>query len=216
MIHSLLNNLSVYSVLAPLAVGLYSIRLLDQNSKAVLLLLAAAAIPQLASDFLPRNSIWPFYNSYAVVDGLFWAFIYFRNSKYLVVKRLIATFAIGVFATAIVMLFIEGIDKRFYNELVCLNSLLQVIWVLVFIFEHYIGDNKGMLEHEPIFWFSVGLLIYAPVTYFLFAFFQIINDKNNHALASLWSIHHLVNACMYFTFTIGMYVNRLRTAPIKV
>ena len=101
-----------------------------------------------------------------------------------------------------------GIYNRFFTEFVCLNSLLQVLWILSFFYERYTRDEIRALEKEPMFWFCLGLLIYAPTTYFLFVYYEFV--KNNHT--HLWTIHSLLNTCMYVLFSVGICTNIKQTS----
>lgn len=207
-----LEQVSVYSILAPLLVGLVYFRQLDTNSRAVMLLVALAAIPHMAKAILSREEGTPVYNAYALVDGVFWAAVYYRNCKQRALRNTIALLAILVFAIALSVLLPEGFRVRFRHELVCLNSVFEVLLVLVFFYEKYRADMDGPLSLEPIFWFSMGLLFYAPGTYFYFVFIPQIRGSKVPEMAALGNIHHLLNAVMYLIFSIGMYVNKWRTA----
>ena len=215
MLIKLLDDLSVYSVLVPFVTGLVYYRHLDLNSKLVLLLIAAATIPQLASSLLPhKNDVWPYYNTYAVIDGVMWALIFFTNSRHRPVRQLIVGVSVLALFGTLAVFVAKGITNDFRNEVVCLNSLLQVVWVLTYIYERYITEDISRLEREPMFWFCMGLLLYAPVTYFLFVYYELIINPAYPHLSSLWTIHHLLNTCMYLIFSIGMYMNRIPAAKV--
>lgn len=207
-----LEQVSVYSILAPLLVGLVYFRQLDANSRAVMLLAMLAAIPHMAKAILGRGEGTPVYNAYALVDGVFWAAVYYRNCKQRALRHTIALLAAVVFAIALSVLLPGGFSARFHHELVCLNSIFEVLLVLVFCYEKYRADMDGPLSLEPVFWFSMGLLLYAPSTYFFFVFFPEVSDTKRTEMVPLWNIHHLLNATMYLIFSIGMYVNKWRTA----
>ena len=207
MFLELLYILSVYSVLIPLFLGLLFINRIDANSKILLVLMTFASIAQIATYVLPENRIWIFYNGYIIVDAAFWALIFLKNIKTLWIKKLISL----LFLTQlIIFLYYVSHGKvaiRFYNDLVCLASLLQVIWIVLFFYERYSKEENAALEKEPMFWFCMGLLLYAPCTYFLFAFYHVINRPGPNPYALLWTLHHILNACMYLIFSIGICVN---------
>lgn len=207
-----LEQVSVYSILAPLLVGLAYFRTLDTNSRAVMLLAMLAAIPQMAKAMLGRGEGTPVYNAYALVDGVFWAGVYYRNCRQQALRHAIALLAVVVFAVALFVLLPGGFRGRFRHELVCLNSVFEVLLVLVFFYEKYRADIDGPLSQQPIFWFSMGLLLYAPATYFYFVFHPQVTGSKDPEMAVLGNIHHLLNASMYLIFSIGMYINKWRTA----
>lgn len=179
-------------------------------------LLAFASVSQLASFFLTNwNKIWTFYNAYTLIDSLFWGCLFFRNSKSKTIKYIIITaLFLQVFVSIYVFSFI-GINKRFFSEFVCLNSLLESLWVLSFFYERYKRDEIEALEREPMFWFCLGILIYGPSTYFLFAFYEVIRGSQDTAYEPLWTIHDCLNICMYFIFSIGIAGNVARSSKFR-
>jgi hypothetical protein len=197
-LNEFLESLSVFSVLAPFLLGIAFYRKLDSNSHWLVVLLALASIAQLAS-FLPTKDELKVYNLYAIIDPVVWAFMFFRNSKRYFIKLAICIITILQISAGIYLAATEGISEGFLNEMVCLNSISQTLWVLLFFYERYISEEIEALEKEPMFWFCLGLLIYGPTTYFHFVYFPIS--------ANLRFLHHLFNSLMYLVFAIGMYVN---------
>lgn len=198
-------------MLLPLLLGIILFRKLEINSRLIVLLLAFATISQLASYFLERGEVWTFYNTYTVVDSVIWAYVFFRNSKMRVIRLFILIIVLLQVALAAYVFSSFGIKKEFYNEFVCLNSLLQTLWVVSFFYERYNSEEIDALEKEPMFWYCVGILIYAPTTYFHFAYYDVIQVEETN----LASIHHFTNALMYFIFSIGIGINALRTLKFK-
>ena len=149
----------------------------------------------------------PIYNIYCLLDSLFWGYLFFRNSKNRVIK--IVILLIILFQVMAFLSFSRaGISKRFLSELVCLNNLVQLSYVLAFFYERYKREEIQALEKEPMFWFCLGLLVWAPTSYFLFAFYEVASDD-------LWTIHHFLNTCMYVIFSFGIYVNVIRNSKLR-
>src|SRR3982751_4857545 len=205
-LESILYQVSVFSVLIPLLTGLIFFRKLDANSRLMLVLLTFASLSQLAV-FLPsakdKNAC---FNFYSVFDSAIWRYLFYKNSKSKWIKTIIVlAISMQVLLSAYTFITI-GPRIRFFTEFVCLSSLLQVLWVLSFFYERYQREQIEALEKEPMFWFCLGILIYAPATYFRFDFYQRLNDQDY----GLKSLHHLLNAAMYLTFTIGILANVIR------
>ncbi len=182
----------------------------------MVLLLTFASISQLASYFLTNwNEIWTFYNIYAVIDSIVWGYLFYKNSKSKWIRSALITI-ISLQAIASVYIFSSvGVNKRFFFEFVCLNSLLQLLWVLSFFYERCRMEEIEALEKEPMFWFCLGVLIYAPTTYFLFAYYEIVSNSKDPVHKPLWTIHHFLNTCMYLIFSIGIYSNVIRTSKFR-
>jgi hypothetical protein len=203
----ILHYFSVYSVIIPVITGLFLYKKLDQNSRIMVLLLTFASVAQLAS-FLPSdNQKFRFFNIYCVLDSAIWGYLFYKNSKNKTIKNSIAVIIMLQVIVSIWVFAVSGLKERFYTEFVCLSSLLQVLWVLSFFYERYKREEIQALEKEPMFWFCLGILVYAPATYFRFVYFHEVDD--------LESLHDLLNTGMYFTFTVGILANVIRTSKFR-
>ena len=207
MFHELLYMLSVYSVLFPFLLGLIFFKKIDINSKLLLFLVACASIAQIALSVLPKKQIPAFYNVYIIIDATFWMIIFMKNIQTFWSRKLISLLFLAQVVVFIYYMFCKEVGKRFFNELVCLASLLQVVWILLYFYERYSKEENAALEKKPMFWFCMGLLLYVPCTYFLFAFYPIIRGPYASHYASLWTLHDILNSCMYLIFSIGICVN---------
>lgn len=207
-----MQYLSIFSVFAPAILGLSVIKRIDSNSHWIVLLVILAAVPQLSALLVPeddgtRNIL---YNLYIFFDATILASLFFLNSKIEAVRFFIAIMSTFQLIGYALYFAANGLEKEFVNEFVCLNSLFQVLWVLLYFYERYISDHFRIIEREPIFWFCMGILLYAPTTYFLFVFRKVIKLSTDPDVAQLWTLHHYLNISMYLLFTIGIGINLLR------
>ena len=208
MLSATLHTISQFSATVPFLVGLFLYSKLDRNSKVLLILLFLASVSQLLSYFIVnRSAVWLFFNFYAVVDAIFWAYIFYVNTHNRSIRNAIALIFVIQLAAFLLFAYNNGVTSRFFSEFVCLNSLSQSLFVLLYFLQRYRSEEMSALERQPLVWFSLGLLIYAPTTYFLFAFYDIVRAGNQNQYSYLWSIHDLMNAFMYGVYTIGIYVN---------
>jgi hypothetical protein len=209
-----LNYLSLISAFVPLTLGLIFFKSLDSNSRSMVVLLIFASMSSLAGHTLIiENQVWFFFNSYCLLDSVIWGYIFYRNSKNKTIRTTIIIFLLSEVFLASYLFYSIGIRSRFFTELVCLNSLLELLWVLSFFYERYKKDEILALEKEPMFWYCLGILVYAPTTYFLFVFYNTI--MNSDSYKHLWTIHYLLNSLMYLIFSIGILTNILRTSKLS-
>jgi hypothetical protein len=203
-LYKFLNHVSILSVCIPFIAGLIVYRKLDANSRILVLLLFFATLAQLSS-----YSNWAdiFYNVYTVLDPVFWGYIFFRNSRnrWIRIFILVTTFIQPVLSLS--RFYSVGLSDQFYSQLVCLNNVLLLLWVLSFFYERYYTENIEALEKEPLFWFCLGILIYAPGSYFHFAFHETVRVETNPLSVKINAIHDLLNTAQYLIFTIGIYIN---------
>lgn len=207
--YNFLHQLSYFSVLIPIVVGLFVFIYLDANSKIVLFVLLFASISNLAPVFFEKKEdVWLFYNLYIVADVSLWAIIFLINQRNKTIRLLTGIIWLFTLLISLYYFFKTGISTRFYNELVCLDSLVQVIWVLLYFYSLYKNEDIEHLFNKPMFWFCVGILLYSPSTYFLFAFYNDIRLAVTDKYAYLWRFHDLMNSLLYISLSIGMWVNR--------
>ena len=188
---------------------------LDVNSRWLVLLLIITTIPQMAALFYPGSERFTYYNLFSIFDALFWGFLFYRNSHLKGIRITILLLLIIQACIYIMLISSIGISTRFLSEFVCLNSLIQLLFVLSFFYERYTREEILALEKEPMVWFNVGLLLYAPTTYFHFAFFDLITSTEQN-YDSLSTIHDYLNTAMYLIFSIGLYINIKRRTRYNV
>jgi hypothetical protein len=171
----------------------------------VVVLLALASLVQMASYFLKSGKLsFSIYNIYTLVDVVFWAFIFGINQRIKWIRYFMMCLLFLFGAIACWLFLKKGIADHFFTELVCYDSLLLVFWVLYFFYDRYKNGQITQLEHQPLFWFSIGIIIYAPCTYFLFAFRSEILSVKNQTYSWLWNIHGVLNVLMYLLFAVGI------------
>ncbi len=180
----------------------------------IILLLFASMSALSGKIFNTKSQMWTFYNTYSLLDSLVWGYIFYRNSRNKKIKIIITTIIFSEVIFAFYLFSSIGIYTRFFTELVCLNSLLELLWVLSFFYERYKRDEVAALEKEPMFWYCLGILVYAPTTYFLFVFFEVVRFSNDVNYKNLWSIHYLLNTSMYLIFSIGILTNVLKPSKL--
>jgi hypothetical protein len=211
LFYSIFHTFSLFSVIIPCIAGILVYKYLEADSKMILILLICASLSQLAPVFLKnRNEIWSFYNLYIIIDVSFWGIIFFKNQKNIAIKTIVA--GILFLHLTITGFFFHnfGIRNRFFTELVCFDSLAQVIWVLSYFYGLYKNEEVEKLEYKPMFWICLGILIYNPSTYFLFVYYDKIKLSVSNDYLYLWRLHDLMNALMYLIFSVGMWINKIK------
>lgn len=197
-----LQNMSVFSVLLPLFTGLLFWKYQEANARIMVLLLVFASFSQLGGTYITvdRNLI---YNLYLLIDASLWALIFYRNTTIRYARIMILILYSVLFIYALYSFYFKGIHNRFYSELVCLNSGIQVVCVLIYFYDKYFSEKILKLKEDPLFWFCLGILFYAPCTYFLFAFRYYLEKD---VFDTLIPIHHVLNTLLYFLITVGFLV----------
>ena len=210
MIGSILYNFSIFSVFLPLIIGIIKVKDLEANARLVLLIVAFASIPHIATVLNNVKSIPVFYyNSYIIVDAFFWPLVFWKiqkNQKSRKLYLLLLVFNILIVFIGVLYL---GFTRNFAYQLVCINSIFQVIFVAIYFYDLSSFRQYLSLILIPTFWFSIGLLFYAPTTFFLFLFYDRINKLVvSSELNYLWELHNFFNTFMYLMFSIGFVISK--------
>ena len=207
-----LNELSIYSVLIPLIAGAINFKNIELNSKIIFTLVLLASIPQLVTIFYSGQPT-VFYNGYILVDALAWPCAFFLSSSSAVLRKVLLYLGGMNIITVILFFLLNGYLSRFYYELVCLNSMLQVIYVALYFYNLNNKDHYINLKMLPVFWYCLGLLLYATCTFFVFLFYFKINKYyDRSSLNYLLRIHYFFNILMYIFFTVVLSIKH----PVNV
>ena len=204
-ITSFIHNISVFSVLVPLAIGISWYKLQEANSRTMLLLLGFASLAQL-SVLIRADQIRFFcYNTYTLLDMLLWLYLFYQNIHIGKIRKLIIVMGV-IEVISVLTIFINlGVNSRFYNELVCMDSLSHIAFVLIYFYDLYKNERNHKIENTSIFWFSISILIYAPSTYLLFCYFNQI--KGSSFREDIWLMHDVLNTISYLIIAFGFIVN---------
>lgn len=203
-----MNYLSLCSSLFPFILGVRYFYQLEVNSRIIVVLCAFSSISQFAKHiFTHKGYVWLTYNCYSIIDPLLWGIIMIHNSESRQIRKLIRIMWITELILVIARVIDIGITVRFVSENVCLNNIVQPIWVLIYIYEKQNKEEIIALERDPLFWFCMGILIYGPPTYFSFAFYDVITDPTYPGFKDLWTIHDYINSAMYILFSMGIWTN---------
>lgn len=205
------KSISAWSIVIPIGVGLYYYRQFDANSRIMFALILLAAIPQLTvaifDDEKYYDNIRMMYNFYALLDPLAWAILFFLNIKNKRLQKAVVIISLLQIILWLTLLGVKDIYKDVFKEMICLTSIVQVLWTAVFFYEQYNSYEVSRIETMPLFWFCLGILLYAPTTYFLFVFYDQLHDESSLD-TYLWNIHSVINPLMYCIISVGFWVNK--------
>lgn len=193
-----LTILSIYTVIIPLLTGLVLWKFQEANARLMLILIALASFTSIYPEFFPDNKSLV-YNLYIIADILLWSLMLYSSSRINFVRYIILFFFLLFLLIYIWYVYSHGhIAEEFFSDLVCLDSVLQVICVLLFFYEKYQTEQILNLEKDPMFWFCLAILLYAPCTYLRFALY----NKNTY----LNNFHSIINILLYIMISVGFTV----------
>lgn len=201
-------QLSIWSVLVPLVAGLFFYRYMDDPSRIIFYVVICATIPQLLTlQMLHMKGLNIIYNLYTLVEFvLIFLFVGIRLQTKALRRISYSMVALFVILSVWLVAF-YGMYQKFLNELVCAANIAYLTWILMYILEGLLHEEKLMNARLPEFWFIAGLLLYASCTILLFSLTYYIKTSTNPIIHNLWQVQGVLNVVMYILFAIGFSKN---------
>lgn len=207
-IQEVINQISIWSILLPLTIGVLSFKKLNTDSKNILFLVLVDSIPQMARAYLGRTPLLNYFYNIDIAIGFIIVAIFFReNFKGKKNKIYFDILMYCGFIIGSVFVFFLGIKERFINEWVCVNCFIFTTWNLLLLLELYNDDEMITKVSPSIFTYLIGLFFYTSCTLVIFSLWHYLMNNRNSLLNNLWIIHDAFNVFMYLLFSIGFIID---------
>ncbi len=205
---NVLQLISEWIIVAPFICGLLLFPRLDNESKIIFYVVCIALIPQLATTFLKKldkQTLNVLYNLYTPLEFCLLLLLFYKR-----IRGNVLFLFIGVLNLAISIYFfsIKGLSSDVVFQLICINNLIYTFLIFVYLFKQFRRENYLISMSDPYCWYMVGILLYAPCTFFVFANYLKASSNLNSGKSVLWIIHNIFNILMYVFFTIGFLKNK--------
>lgn len=202
----LITEVSIYSVLLPIAFGIKGFKSNPFILNVFLLYLLYGGAIDIVSDFIFEPNI--IYNSFTFIQVLF--FTWFLYKVFNQQKLFKAYIALSVFWCLLYFFSHLILLKDF--QFIKLSSLFDTMAVIVTSFiaaAALVNMVKDELEltKNPIFWFCLAVFLYTFCTYFIVSFVS-----NPVYREKLWWIHNLANIAAYMLYTYGFWLSSTKPA----
>ncbi|MEM9921823.1 MAG: hypothetical protein AAF990_27210 [Bacteroidota bacterium] len=203
-----LAQFSVFFVLVPFVIFIVRYKNINRSQKLLGLLLVFSIITEITSFIfgkLEQNNLFLFH-LYTLAESLLIGVLYRKELKSTVGQKTIdGLLIVFVVFTIFSTVFIEPLDK--FNAYVrAVESLLIIFLTIAFFYKIMKEVVIKRLERLPLFWMSVGLLIYFSAGLFIFIF-------SNYILPSVklsytfWGIHAILNIMLNLFYIITLLVS---------
>lgn len=202
-----ITYLSMYSVLVPMAVGLFKLQSLNSLQRWIGLLVLVTLLGELGVYILDK--LWS--NNLPVIH-------LFTLAQFVIIvcimeRGLAPMFSKKTFRIMILFFFCFSLmDAFWWNGIYSFNnysrpmaSLLLLFLALCFFYKTLRELKIKHLEQTPLFWLSIGLLIYFSGNLFIFLFTNYVK-VSNEALMTIWGIHAIFNIILNLTYSIALWI----------
>ena len=191
---SILRNISVWIILLPLFTGLYMYKILDRDSKLILLVVIGGTLPQILRPFFYDTTILNIlYNIYTPFEFIVYWLLFKDKIFRLVLKRIIKLTIIVFFILSFFLISRFGITHRFLSEWVVFNNIIQITWIYLCLMEYYYSDEEFIEKSKPFYWFIIGITVYASCTVVYYSLLSFIKNNPNNQYQIIVIIQNLFN-----------------------
>jgi len=121
-----------------------------------------------------------------------------RSSK----KIILIILAVLTLVYPLISFFVEGIFND-CNFSFLINSILVIIFSLVFFYDLYTTNTEVKVLSFGFFWINCGNLIYTCGTFFQMGLHSYVKHLNADLADDLNVINHILNFFLYFTYGAG-------------
>ncbi len=196
----IITEVSIYSVLLPIAFGIKGFKSNPFILKAFFLFICYGGVVDIFCDFVDVST--HLFSTFTFIQALFFTWFLYKVFNQ---PKLYKPFIFMIIFWCLLYLFSHLVllaDWQFLK----LSSLFDTMAVIVTSFlaaAALVNMVKDELEltKNPIFWFCLAIFFYTFCTYFIVSFVSnpIYREK-------LWWIHNLANITAYMLYTFGFWV----------
>lgn len=204
-----IGPLSSFSIFIPIAISIFRYKTYDASLRWLSKLLYITSLIEVTAVILGKYGIvnLPLLHLYTPIEFALLSLVFyyhFDGDSLLrqVIKILIIAFSIFAVYNSF---YLQSI-YTFNTYARTLSSILLIIYVFCYFYSIMAQLQVKYLEKEPMFWISVGILIYCSANLFLFIYSNIILDKEN-LLYVMWISHAIFNILKNITYAIALWIH---------
>lgn len=200
---AVLIAISTFFEIVPLLAGLLLIKYQSRPLKTILIYLAATLVVEvsatlLAASDLPNHALYSWF-----IPGEYCLLAFFFIGLF--TKKVLRSVVLFSAFSAIYMSFVH--PRLYATPLVVIESLLIIMWILIYFTQLFRAEPMVNLYHEPPFWISVGLLVNFTGSFVTLGLYNYIL-MHSSLLYFDRMVHALLNIFMYSVFTVGILCKR--------
>lgn len=210
----LLRDISVYSILIPLAVFIFARsrkKLPDTIWLLGVLLLSSGLSDILCLVLYTQFGVNPntIVSIYLWIQFMLLSGIYYISFTLPTYKKVIRVIGIlfTIFAAAN-MFFIQGV-QGFNTNSFTISSIIFVIYSVIYFYRLIRELPEPYIERMHMFWVNTAVFIYFGINLFLFITVDRLIIKADNQFLLSWGLHNSSNALKNIIFTIAVYVASL-------
>ena len=202
-----LTDVSTYSVIAPVLVGLYRFRYLTPALKVIFILVVTGCAVEMLGVFgiSVQGSTLPTYVVFTLLEYLLISLFYYLLARNMYLQKIIFWGSIVYMCVFLGVTNSVEESSAHFGYLSAAESIIIVLWVLLYMRQIMHLEIDMDLKRSPTFWISTGFLLYFLGDFFLFASFSLLMKDASLAVKFYDIIHSSLNILNYLLICIGFY-----------
>ena len=198
-------------------VGLYSLKHLNKALKAIFGLVCLAVITEFSSQIIiyifKGTTIW-ISHFYVMIEFFLWALFYWFLMKSIIKRNLFwALIILSEIYFILNTIFIQNMNE--YPITRAVESIFIVVLSIITFYRIMIEGNLDKLIKEPVVWINTAALIYFSSSVFFHLLFNLFLNNNIDFLKLSGYLFIAVNTCLYLVFSVGFYLQKLKSMKNK-
>ncbi|WP_273215914.1 hypothetical protein [Runella zeae] len=181
--------------------GLYRFLKLNKSSKVLWYLLIMTIFTELLALYAGKKwrNNWAIYEVYQLLKYILIVFVYSQELPH---------FRKWILYSTVVVFFVFVIETSYYQQkyaFICqtIEGVFIVLWMLIFFRELLRSNTENPFVSYPLFWISVGYLIFEVSVLFNFSAFNFILKYGKEYLPILKNIRIAANYALYSMYIVA-------------
>lgn len=202
-----ITDLSMYSIVIPLAIGIYRYKHLSAVQKLLSLVIILTLGGEIIGGIVAKlkiNNLYIFH-LFTILQFILLTLVMEKGLTPFLTKRVLRRIALGFTLFALLDAFWWNGVHNFNNYARPLSSILLLCFALIFFYKTLRELQIKTLERAPLFWLSIGILIYQAGSLLIFLFSNYVKTSEA-ALVTIWGIHAIFNILLNISYSIALWV----------
>lgn len=212
MLKAVLHTISIWIVVVPFLLGILNMKHLNRDARWIFMLVSVSLVPQLATAILQNDhpAFNLIYNVYTPMEFFILYHIFSSKFQGRSRKRIVRGSSLFYVLTCLIAFGYYSLWRRFVGELVVVNNLIYMLWILLLLEQEYAEDHRLIYRRNPFTWLLIALIFYAPCSLITLALYQYIRDPLNPGLAVLKFIQDVFNILEYMLISVGLILRNTK------